>query len=234
MRRKKPTSSKTAKSGKDENTKDLFEQESWSQNPVTMEKVLSVRALPRAPSLPALDDIALKLASVCGWQGAKIYTFEKEGNYNKGERQEEFVVIRSGVTFRVGLKDFMYESKKTESQQVFPPDLEEIPAFSVVEVMVAPSNTSGFKEGYGFHVSRIRPCGFTLYSLQNPLGLSLLPATYEESVVRGEKDAQVRGPFRGLAACDLSGLCRTSRACERRWTRRIPASSGAALRARTS
>jgi len=63
--RKKPTGSKTAKSGKDENTKDLFEQESWSQNPVTMEKVLSVRARRRAPRPrpPALTWVA------GGWAG---------------------------------------------------------------------------------------------------------------------------------------------------------------------
>jgi len=169
-----------------------------------------------------------------GGQGVKVYTFEKEGHSNKGERQEEFVVVRSGVTFRVGLKDFMYESKKTESQQVFPPDLEEIPAFSVVEVMIAPSNTGGFKEGYGFHVSRIRPCNFTLYSLQNPLGLSLLPGTYEDSVVRGERDAQVRLQALARAARPVTGLCRSSPGCGRRWTPRTRASSGAARRARTS
>lgn len=35
-------------------------------------------------------------------------------------------------------------------------------------------------------VARVRPCDFTLYSMLSPLGLGLLPSSYEESVRLGE------------------------------------------------
>jgi hypothetical protein len=41
-RRKKPAAGKGAKTGRDESTKDLFEQDGWAKNEVTMEKVMSV------------------------------------------------------------------------------------------------------------------------------------------------------------------------------------------------
>lgn len=40
--RKKPAAGKGAKTGRDESTKDLFEQDGWAKNEVTMEKVMSV------------------------------------------------------------------------------------------------------------------------------------------------------------------------------------------------
>jgi hypothetical protein len=69
---------------------------------------------------------------------------------------------------------------------VFPKDLDTIPAFSVVEIMFSPANQGGYEQGYGLSVARIRPCDFSLYSMLNPLGLGLVPQTYEDSVTRSE------------------------------------------------
>jgi hypothetical protein len=60
--------------------------------------------------------------------------------------------------------------------------MEYIPAFSVVEIMFSAANQIGFDQGYGLQVARVRTCEFSLYSLLSPLGLGLLPTTYEESV----------------------------------------------------
>jgi len=135
-----------------------------------------------------------------------MYSFAKEGQFNKGERSEESVLIESGMTFRVSLKEFMYETKKSETMQVFPADLDEIPAFSVTEIMVCPSNTKGFGEGYGFHVGRVRPCDFSLYSLQTALGLSLLPTTYEQSVARADAWAEGNLGLRKILECRNTGF----------------------------
>lgn len=41
-----------------------------------------------------------------------------------------------------------------------------------------------------FQVARVRPCEFSLYSMQNPLGLGLLPGSYEDSVRQAEAHMQ--------------------------------------------
>lgn len=88
---------------------------------------------------------------------------------------------------RERLQQRRYEEKKGDAaRNVFPADLDVIPAFSVVEIMFSPANQGGFDQGYGMSIGRVRPCEFSLYSLLNPLGLGLLPATYEESITRSE------------------------------------------------
>jgi hypothetical protein len=117
-------------------------------------------------------------------QSVRMYSFVKDGQA-RGERDDSAVsVIASGQTIRVRLQDFMYEDKK--SNNVFPANLEVIPAFSVVEIMVNPANQGGYEAGYGLVVARVRPCEFSLYSMQTPLGLGLLPRTYEASVAQSE------------------------------------------------
>jgi hypothetical protein len=197
-RRKKPAAGKGAKTGRDESTKDLFEQDGWAKNEVTMEKVMSVS--PRV-----VLAFGAHIPDILARQSVRMYSFAKEGQ-NKGERSEESVVVRSGSTFRVSLKDFMFESKKSESQQVFPADLDEIPAFSAVEIMITPSNAGHFNEGYGFNIARIRPCDFSLYSLQTPLGLSLLPPSYEESVARAETEAEANPGLRKILDAKNTGF----------------------------
>jgi hypothetical protein len=91
----------------------------------------------------------------------------------------------------------MFEEKKNMSN-VFPSDIDVIPAFTVVEVMINPSNTKQFEEGWALGISRIRPCEFSLYSMQTPLGLGLLPSTYEDSVRQAEAHVQSNPGLRKL------------------------------------
>lgn len=156
--RKKPA--KNAKTVKDESAKELFENGEWARNDVTMERV---------------------------GQSVLMYSFVKDGQA-RGERLDASVsTVAAGQTYRVRLQEFMYEDKKGGSNNVFPTDAGgAIPAFSVVELMLNPANQGGFEQGYGLVIARVRPCEFTLYSMQNPLGLGLLPGTYEAGVAKGE------------------------------------------------
>jgi len=81
-----------------------------------------------------------------------MYSFTKEGQNSKGERSENFSLVTAGQTFRVALKEFMYESKKKGDKKegdrksldndVFPLDIDVIPQYSVVEIMLNPSHTT--------------------------------------------------------------------------------------------
>jgi hypothetical protein len=115
-----------------------------------------------------------------------MYSFLKDGQA-KGERVDTAVsTIGSGQTFRIHLQSFMYEEKKggDTGRNVFPSDVDVIPAFSVVEIMFSPANQNGFDQGYGLQLARLRPCEFSLYSMVGTLGLNLLPSTYEDSVMQ--------------------------------------------------
>jgi hypothetical protein len=153
-----------AKIVKDENRKELFEYGAWARDEITMERV---------------------------GQSIKGYSFLKDGQ-NKGERVDDAsIVLSAGTTLRVNLKEFMFESKKNEGQNVFPADLDVIPAFSVVEVMINMANTGNFEKGYGIQVSRIRPCDFSLHSLNHTLGLGLLASSYERSIAEAERQQEL-------------------------------------------
>ncbi len=118
-------------------------------------------------------------------QSVRMFSFVKDGQA-RGERVDAAVsVVSAGQTIRMRLQEFMYEDKKMNNN-VFPSDLEAIPAFSVVELMINPANQGSFDQGYGLVLARVRPCDFSLYSMQTPLGLGLLPTTYEASVAKAE------------------------------------------------
>lgn len=53
-----------------------------------------------------------------------------------------------------------YEEKKGGDgcRNVFPSDVEVIPAFSVVEIMFSAANQNGFDQGYGLQVSTMMIC----------------------------------------------------------------------------
>jgi hypothetical protein len=70
-------------------------------------------------------------------------------------------------------------------------DLEVIPAFSVVEVVLNPGNTKQFEEGWGLSLTRVRVQAISLYSMMNPLGLGLLQPTYELSLTHSENSVQL-------------------------------------------
>ena len=144
---------------RDENAKDLFEMKDWARNDVTMERV---------------------------GQSVLVYSFLKDGQASKAERLDNNVsLIASGQTFKFRLHSFMFEEKKSQCN-VFPQGMDEIPAFTVVELMISPGNSKQFEDGWGIGVTQIRPCNFSLYSMQTPLGLGLLPSSYEESVRQAE------------------------------------------------
>ena len=155
---RKKSTGKNTKTVKDDSTKELFEDGEWARNDVTMERVQK---------------------SVC------MFSFIKDGQA-KGERVDSSVsVVSAGQTFRIRLQDFMYEEKKT-GNNVFPADISVIPAFSVVEIMISAANQKAYESGYGLQLARVRPCEFGLLSMHNPLGLSLLPSTYDAGVQMSE------------------------------------------------
>lgn len=152
-RKRSTKSTKVVAAAVADNKKKLFESLEWKNDDHTMDKVLT---------------------------SVKMYSFTKDGN-NKGDRCDDLSsVISTGVTFRVFLKDFMFESKKNSSDDVFPQDRDMISQYSVIEVMVSASNSTAFESGYACNVSKIRPCEFSMYSLMSPLGLGLLKTNYME------------------------------------------------------
>ncbi len=168
--RKKPSGAagKSApKRAVDENTKELFEAGEWAKNDVTCERVM---------------------------RSVLVYSFAKDGQ-SRGERADDKVsCIESGLTLRAILHDFMYEEKKGgASAGVFPTGIDVIPPFTVIEVILTSGNAKAFDEGYAVNLARVRPCtpSFTLYSMLGPLGLDLVPSTYEASVAAAEAAIQV-------------------------------------------
>lgn len=78
--RRKKTTGKSAKTQRDDNVKELFENGEWARDDTTMERV---------------------------GKSVVMYSFIKDGQA-KGERVDAAMsVIRAGQTFRVRLQDFM-------------------------------------------------------------------------------------------------------------------------------
>lgn len=168
-RRKKPSSSASkggqAKARRDENVKDLFEIGDWARNDITMERV---------------------------GKSVRVYSFVKDG-LSRGERADDRIShVASGNTVRAILHDHLYEEKKGgASAGVFPVGIDVIPPFSVIEVVLAAGNTKSYDEGFAVNIARVRPCSFSLYSMMGPLGLGLLPSTYEAGTVEAEAALQL-------------------------------------------
>ncbi len=127
-----------------------------------------------------------------------MYSFLKDG-LSRGERVDDKIsCISAGNTFKMLLHDFLFEDKDKKSgggdagsRNVFPTDIDVIPAFSVVEIAINPANSGSFDEGWGINVSRVRPCAFSLYSMMTPLGLSLLHPTHAKSTSAAEAAVEV-------------------------------------------
>ncbi len=67
-------------------------------------------------------------------QSVQMFSFIKDG-LSRGERVDSAVsTIAAGQTLRVRLQDFMFEDKKSNNN-VFPTNLDTIPAYSVVEII---------------------------------------------------------------------------------------------------
>lgn len=150
----------------DEERKELFELGEWAKNDVTCERVM---------------------------RSVLVYSFVKDGQ-SRGERVDDKIsVISSGQTLRTILHDFHYEEKKGGAPAgVFPTGVDVIPPFTVIEVIVTAGNTKAFDDGYAVNLARVRPCTtFTLYSFLGPLGLDLVPSSYEASVTAAEAAVSV-------------------------------------------
>ena len=98
-----------------------------------------------------------------------------------------------------------FEDKKGGSN-VFPTDVDAIPAFSVVEIMINPANQGGFDQGYGMQLVRVRVCEFSLYSMHHPLGLGLLPNTYDASAAKGEAWAETNAGLKRVLETKNTGF----------------------------
>ena len=166
--RKKPAG-KAGKVAYDENAKYLTEIDEWARNDVTMDRV---------------------------GKSVLLYSFLKDGQ-NRGERVDDKITrLEAGQTIKAMLHHFMFENKTSGkgvegARNVFPSDIDVIPAYSVVEIAINPANTKGYEEGWGISVARIRPCPFSLYSMFSPVGLELLPTTYEASVLQAESGVKL-------------------------------------------
>lgn len=191
-RRKKPVASKNAavKAVRDDNAKSLTEFGEWARDDVTMDRV---------------------------GKSVLLYSFVKDGT-NRGERVDDKIShVEAGRTFKIVLNPFMFEEKNARSsgaaakassgdRNVFPSDLDEIPAFSVIEVAVNPANSGGFDSGWGINVARIRLCRFSLYSMLSPLGLHLLPSTHAQSIAGAEAAVEISPGLRQVLETKNTGF----------------------------
>ena len=140
-----------------------------------------------------VDDRGSRIIKSC-----RMYSYPKEGQQAMGPRDDAtFSVLSVGQTYHFKLQPFMYESKKS-GDNVFPEDVDFIPEGSLVEIMIKPGHLGSAKDGFGMAVTRIRPCGFSLHSYLHPLGLSLLPSTYEDAVRFAKDSAGACEPVRNM------------------------------------
>ena len=111
----------------------------------------------------------------------KMFQFEREGKFDKGPRVDESVCeLQVGLTLRYNVQAFSYEEKKGVGS-LFPSDIEFIPEYSVVELVVVPGAVDAARPGYGLKFQTIRLVPQSLYSYLSPLGLALLPSTCDAS-----------------------------------------------------
>ena len=72
----------------------------------------------------------------------QVFSFKRDGKSDKGPRNDgQTAELRVGMTIRFKVQTFMYEKKggRDDSRDdVFPAEMDVIPEFSLVEVMVLP------------------------------------------------------------------------------------------------
>ena len=149
----------------------------WKKPKSNKEK--SVRppdAKPLFEVLDLADDRGLKaIRSVRG------FTFDREGKFDKGARVEDkSFELAVGMTVRFKIQGFMYESRAGD-KNVFPTGLEYLPEFSMVEAMFVAGTTESAAKGFALSLATIRPLPHTLHSYLHPLGLALVPSTFDAS-----------------------------------------------------
>lgn len=124
----------------------------------------------------------------------QVYSFNREGKTDKGPRNDgQTAELRVGMTIRFKVQTFMYEKKggRDDSRDdVFPPDQDVIPAFSLVEVMVLPGTSESADKSFGLSIAKIRPLSHSLYSYLTPTGLPLLPSTFDAAMELAKQVAE--------------------------------------------
>ena len=71
---------------------------------------------------------------------------------------------------------------KTYGENVFPDDVASFQPYNVVRVMLNAGHMATAGSGYGMSIASVRPVEFSLYSYLYPLGLDLLPQSYDEAI----------------------------------------------------
>jgi len=70
----------------------------------------------------------------------KMFSFQREGTFDKGPRDDEACsVLTVGETIHFKIHDFMFEDR-SKGESMFPKDVQVIPEYSVVEVVVSPGD----------------------------------------------------------------------------------------------
>ena len=105
----------------------------------------------------------------------KMYNFHKAGNnMDKGERDPESLsVLRVAQTLSFHLSEFMFGDEK--ATPVFPTDRAFIPAYTMVDIVVAPGHNKS--DGFGCKLNRVIPHHSTLYSY-----VKVLEASFGQSL----------------------------------------------------
>lgn len=126
----------------------------------------------------------------------QVYSFKREGKQDKGPRNDEQTAeIRVGMTIRFKVHSFMYEKKNGRDEQAarddtFPPDLDVLPEFSLVEVTVLPGTTESADKNFGLSIGKIRTLPHSLYSYLTPVGLPLLPSSFDAAIELAKQTAE--------------------------------------------
>lgn len=126
----------------------------------------------------------------------QVYSFTREGHFDKGPRVDgQHSEIRVGMTIRFKVHPFMYEQKGGRGEQAarddtFPPELDVIPEFSLVEVTVLPGTTESADKSFGLSIGKIRMLPHSLYSYLTPVGLPLLPSSFDAAMELAKQMAE--------------------------------------------
>jgi hypothetical protein len=119
------------------------------------------------------------------FQSIKMYSFPREGKADKGPRCDDIcTTIEVGQTLHFSLQDFMYEAKPKTERNTFPSEVDSIPAFRLVEMVIEPNVDVQARNGYGIRLSQFRLLPYSMYSYLTPLNKDLLVSSYENTVNR--------------------------------------------------
>lgn len=131
----------------------------------------------------------------------KLYSYKKaKSNFDRDERDDSVVsTLNIGQVISFFIQPFMYEARESKSGQetkaeyIFPPHLDYIPEFTIVDVRVTISNNQT-EGGYGLKLQKVTTHDTSLYSYFGPESLLQLPSTDAQAKEMGEA-WQTQNPF---------------------------------------